>query len=135
MVYSTTLLFNLNIKFNMKSNNKVSLRGHLGKDPLIKTYDSGTKRATLFLATKEIYRNSLGKAIESTQWHRLIAWGRTAEQVERMLHKGTQIALEGRLHQYKVDKGTNGMRTYHEILLDRFELLVDQVINTPALPA
>lgn len=110
----------------MNKNNKVNLTGHLGKDPIIKTLDSGSKKATLILATREKYKNSVGRDIESTQWHRLIAWGRTAEQIERLLHKGTHISLKGRLHQYKVNVGDTGIKTFYEIIVDSFELQVQQ---------
>jgi len=104
--------------------NKVNLSGYLGKDPKVKIYDSGARRATIILATKEKYLNSIGQAIESIQWHKLVAWGRTAEQVEKLLHKGSHINMEGRLHYYKANKGESGLKTFHEIVLDRFDLQV-----------
>lgn len=104
--------------------NSVKLNGYLGKDPLVKMYSSGARRATFLLATTDTYKNSLGKMIDSIQWHRLTAWGRTAEQVENLLRKGTRINAEGRIHYYKTNVGDAGIRTYHEIVLDRFELQV-----------
>ncbi|MEP7268593.1 MAG: single-stranded DNA-binding protein [Saprospiraceae bacterium] len=106
--------------------NKVSLAGHLGKDPIIKTFDSGARRATILLATRDTYQNSVGRSIESVQWHRLTAWGRTAEQIEKMLHKGNFVKLEGRLHHYKINMGEVGTKTYYEIVVDRFEMMLEQ---------
>ncbi len=106
--------------------NKVSLTGHLGKDPKMTLFESGALKATIILATHDTYVNSVGRNIGSTQWHRLIAWGRTAEQVERMLHKGSLISLEGRLRQHKIDLKDGSHRVYQEIVLDQFELLLDQ---------
>jgi single-strand DNA-binding protein len=77
--------------------NKVQLIGNLGADPEIKTLDSGTKMARFNMATNESYRNSKGEKVTDTQWHQVIAWGKTAELAEKYLFKGTEVAIEGKL--------------------------------------
>jgi single-strand DNA-binding protein len=77
--------------------NKVQLIGNLGADPEIKTLDSGTKMARFNMATNEAYRNSKGEKVTDTQWHQVVAWGKSAELTEKLLFKGTEVAIEGKL--------------------------------------
>jgi len=88
--------------------NKVQLIGHLGAKPETKKLESGKKMATFSLATSESYRNAAGEKVTETQWHRLVAWGKVAEIVEKYLDKGREIAIEGKLvHRSYNDKGGN----------------------------
>ena len=77
--------------------NKVQLIGNLGDKPSIRQTESGRKLATFSVATNEQYRNSKGEKVNETQWHRVVAWGKTAEIAEKYLDKGREIALEGKL--------------------------------------
>ncbi len=77
--------------------NKVQLIGNLGQDPEIVTLESGKKLAKFSIATSETYRNAKGEKVEDTQWHNVVAWGKTADIVENFLTKGKQVALEGKL--------------------------------------
>ena len=77
--------------------NKVQLIGNLGMDPEVKSLDGGKKLAKMSIATHESYKNAKGEKVEETQWHNLIAWGKTAEIVEKFLKKGTEVAIEGKL--------------------------------------
>lgn len=77
--------------------NKVQLIGNLGNNPEVKTLDGGKKMAKFSVATNETYRNSKGEKVVETQWHNLIAWGKVAEIAEKYLHKGSEVALEGKL--------------------------------------
>ena len=77
--------------------NKVQLIGNLGNAPEIKTLDGGNKLARLSLATNETYKNSKGEKITETQWHNVIAWGKTAEIVEKYFTKGLEVMVEGKL--------------------------------------
>mgnify|MGYP001558007071 CR=1 FL=1 len=77
--------------------NKVQLIGNLGMDPEIKILDGGKKLAKMSIATNETYKNNKGEKVTETQWHNLIAWGKTAEICEKFLKKGSEIALEGKL--------------------------------------
>ena len=77
--------------------NKVQLIGHLGKEPDIRTTESGKKWARFSVATSEVYRNAKGEKITETQWHTLVAWGKVAEIAEKFLNKGTEVAIEGKL--------------------------------------
>jgi len=77
--------------------NKVQLIGNLGNDPEIVTLDGGKKLAKFSIATTENYKNAQGEKVEDTQWHNIVAWGKTAEIVENYLTKGKQVAIEGKL--------------------------------------
>jgi single-strand DNA-binding protein len=77
--------------------NKVQLIGNLGNAPEIKTLDGGNKLARLSLATNETYKNSKGEKVTETQWHNVIAWGKTAEIVEKYFTKGIEVMVEGKL--------------------------------------
>jgi single-strand DNA-binding protein len=82
----------------MASLNRVLLIGNLGADPELSYTPSGTAKATMRLATHEVWTNKGGEKGERTEWHRLIAWGRLAEICGEYLTKGRQIFIEGRLH-------------------------------------
>jgi single-strand DNA-binding protein len=77
--------------------NKVQLIGRLGQDPEIVNLESGKKLAKFSLATNENYTNTKGEKVENTQWHNVVAWGKTAEIVEKYINKGQEIAVEGKL--------------------------------------
>jgi single-strand DNA-binding protein len=77
--------------------NKVQLIGNLGMDPEIKILESGKKLAKMSMATNETYKNAEGVKVTETQWHNLIAWGKTAEICEKFLKKGGELAIEGKL--------------------------------------
>jgi len=77
--------------------NRVQLIGNLGQDPEIVTLESGSKLAKFSLATSDYYKNAEGEKVEDTQWHNIVAWGKTAEIVESYLTKGKQVAIEGKL--------------------------------------
>jgi len=103
--------------------NKVQLIGHLGADPEIKIFDSGKKKVNLSLATSDNYRNASGEKIEQTQWHNLTLWGKTAEVAEKYLHKGSELAVEGKLS-YRSYEDKNGIKKYiTEIMVNELVML------------
>ena len=77
--------------------NKVQLFGNVGNAAEIKTFDGGKKLATFSIATSEIRKNEKGEKVKETQWHRLVAWGKIAELVEKYTEKGSEIMIEGKL--------------------------------------
>ena len=77
--------------------NRVQLIGNLGNDPEVVNLDSGRKLAKFSLATNDSYKNAKGEVIKETQWHHVIAWGKTAEIIEKYLVKGKEVAVEGKL--------------------------------------
>ena len=82
----------------MSGVNKVILIGHIGKDPEVRSLDSGVKVASFSLATTESYkdRNS-GERVEKTEWHNVVLWKNKADIAERYLKRGSKIYLEGKI--------------------------------------
>lgn len=77
--------------------NKVQLIGHVGNAPEIVNLESGKKLAKFSIATNESYKNAKGEKITDTQWHNVVAWGKTAELIENYVPKGKEIGVEGKL--------------------------------------
>ena len=77
--------------------NKVQLIGNLGNEPEIIKLESGKTLAKFAIATNESYKNAKGERISDTQWHNIVAWGKTAEIVEKYVVKGKEVAIEGKL--------------------------------------
>ena len=103
--------------------NKVQLIGNLGMNPEIKTLDSGKKLAKFSIATNESYKNAKGEKIEDTQWHNLIAWGKTADIIEQYLQKGNEVAIEGRLSNRSYDDKDGNKRYVTEIVVNELLML------------
>ncbi|AWK03491.1 single-stranded DNA-binding protein [Flavobacterium crocinum] len=103
--------------------NRVQLIGNVGNDPEVKTLESGRKLAHLTIATHDIYRNDKGDKVEQTEWHRVTAWGKTAEIIEKFVTKGKEVAVEGKLtHRSYDDK--NGEKKYiTEVIVNEILLL------------
>ena len=94
----------------MSGINKVILIGRLGKDPEVRAFEGGTKKASFTLATSEIYKDKEGKRVEQTEWHLIVCWRSLAEIAEKYLTKGKQIYLEGRLRTRSWED--NGVKKY-----------------------
>ncbi|MBN2638878.1 MAG: single-stranded DNA-binding protein [Bacteroidales bacterium] len=77
--------------------NSVHLIGRLGNDPEMKNYGNDRTMARFSLATNEYFRNHEGKQMQETQWHNVVAWGKTAEIAEKILKKGKETAIMGKL--------------------------------------
>ncbi len=85
--------------------NRVQLIGNAGSDPEVKTLESGKKVAALTIATNEVYYKDNGDKVEQTEWHRITAWGKTAEILEKYVTKGKELAVDGKLtHRSYEDK-------------------------------
>jgi single-strand DNA-binding protein len=95
--------------------NKVSLIGRLGAQPEVTTFESGSILVRFTLATNERYRDKKGEWQEKTQWHVINAWGKTAELIQKLLAKGQEILLEGKLvHQSYESK--SGEKRYGTVI-------------------
>jgi single-strand DNA-binding protein len=95
--------------------NKVNLIGRLGVQPEIVNLESGRKLARFTLATNENYKNKNGDWQSITQWHTINAWGKLAELVQKLLVKGQEIVLEGRLVNQTYDN-KNGEKRFTTIV-------------------
>ncbi len=91
--------------------NKVQLIGNLGKNPEIKTFDGGKKLAKMSIATSDKYKNAKGEYVTETIWHNLVLWGGLAGIAEKLLQKGTEVAVEGKLVNRNYT-GKDGVKRY-----------------------
>jgi single-strand DNA-binding protein len=107
----------------MASLNRVLLIGNLGADPELSYTPSGTAKATMRLATHEVWTNKGGEKGERTEWHRLIAWGRLAEICGEYLTKGRQIFIEGRLQTRSWEDRDGNKRWMTEIVATNMQML------------
>ena len=106
----------------MASLNKVMLIGHLGKDPEIISFENGTKKMSVTLATTERYRDRNGEWAEQTDWHNLVAWGNLALDIaekRRNYIKGDFMYVEGRLKTRQYVDAQNVTRYVTEVLVDK----------------
>ncbi len=79
----------------MGSLNKAMVIGRLGADPEVRYTQNNTALATMRVASNERYRDSNGELQETTEWHRIVAWGRLAENCQQLLKKGSLAYFEG----------------------------------------
>ena len=103
--------------------NKVQLIGNVGNDPEIKNLDGGKKVANLTIATNDSYKNDKGEKVEQTEWHKVVAWGKTAEIIEKYVTKGIQIAIEGKLTHRSYDDKNGEKRYITEVVVNDLLLL------------
>jgi single-strand DNA-binding protein len=113
--------------------NKVILVGNLGKDPEVRTLESGTKVAQFSLATNESYKDKEGNWQERTEWHNIVMWRYLAEKAENNLKKGMQIYLEGKIRTRQWTDQNNQTRYTTDIIAEKFIMLGSRGDN-PNLP-
>lgn len=100
--------------------NKVLLYGNLTRDPELKALPSGQQVASFGLATNRSFKGKDGSQQEQTEFHNIVAFGRTAEVMGQYLKKGRPIYVEGRIQTRSWDK--DGQKQYRtEIVVDTFQ--------------
>ena len=103
--------------------NKVQLIGHVGQEPEIKTFDGGKKVANITIATNDYYINDKGEKVEQTEWHRVTAWGKVADIIEKYVEKGKEVAIEGKLTHRSYDDKDGVKRYITEVVVNDILLL------------
>lgn len=98
--------------------NKVILLGRLGNDPEVRTTQNGTTVATLSLATND----GMGDNI-TTEWHRVVVFGKGAEVIQKYTSKGTQLFVEGRLRTNKYQDKNDNMQYSTDIIANNFQFI------------
>lgn len=106
----------------MASLNKVTLIGHLGRDPESRTMNSGDRVVNLSLATSERWRDKAsGEMKEKTEWHRVVIFNdKLADVAEKYLRKGSSVYLEGQLQTRKWTDQQGQEKYTTEIVLQRY---------------
>lgn len=102
--------------------NHVQLIGNVGQEPTITNLESGKKVARFSLATNEYFKDAKGEKQTDTNWHTVVAWGKTAEIIEKFVSKGKELGVTGKLktRTYTTDDGNERYVTEveaNEILL------------------
>jgi single-strand DNA-binding protein len=97
----------------MPSLNKAQIIGNLGSDPEVRSTSSGTRVATLSVATNRSWTDDQGRQHDEVEWHRVTLWERLAEVAEEYLAKGDRVYVEGRLttDKWEGDDGVTRQRT------------------------
>jgi len=103
--------------------NNVQLIGNVGQEPTITNLESGKKVARLSLATNENYKNSNGEKQTNTNWHTIVAWGKTAEIIEKYVTKGKEIAIEGKMTSRSYETKEGEKRYVTEVIVNEILLL------------
>lgn len=107
----------------MSLRNKVSLVGYTGKDVEIINFENGGHKASVSLATNDHYTNSKGEKVEETQWHNLVAYGKTAEILQKYVPKGKEIAIDGKITYRSYEDKDGSKRFFTEIRVEEILLL------------
>jgi single-strand DNA-binding protein len=106
----------------MRTKNYVDIIGFVGRDPERRATSTGQAVTHFTVATTERWADKSGQAQERTEWHRVVFFGRPAELVAEMVHKGHLIEVEGSLRSRSYDKDGQ-KRTVQEIRGTEFRLL------------
>ena len=126
----------------MASLNRSLLIGNVGNDPEIRTINNEQGKVASFrLATTERYKDRNGEVKENTEWHQVTAWGKLADIVEKMVKKGSQLYVEGKITTRKWtdkdgnDRFTTEIRAEGIQILGKKETTATRQEESPALKA
>lgn len=103
--------------------NKAMIIGRLGQDPELRYTQGGAAVCNFNLATSEVWNDSAGKRQEKTEWHRIIVFGKQAENAAKYLKKGRQAYVEGRLQTRDWQDRDGNKRTTTEIVAQTVQFL------------
>lgn len=98
------------------------MTGNVGKDPEIRTFESGTKSANFSFATTTRWRKD-GEKKERTEWHRCVAFGKLAELIEKYVKQGSKLALLGEVRYRNYDDRDGNKKYITEVYVDKMEFL------------
>lgn len=105
------------------SMNIAIVAGNLGRDPEVRVTPSGRAVATLSVATNESWTDQEGNRQERTEWHRVVVWGKQAENCGQYLSKGRQVCVQGRIQTRKWTDQNGQDRYTTEIVAQRVDFL------------
>ena len=114
--------------------NRVTLVGHVGKDPGVRHLDSGVSVARFSLATNETYTDKSGERKTTTEWHNIVVWRGLADTVEKYVKSGSLLYVEGKLKTSSYDD-KDGVKHYRtDIICDNFRMLGKKDSTTQDAP-
>jgi len=103
--------------------NHVQLVGNVGQEPTVTNLENGKKVARLSLATNENYKDSEGNKQTETNWHTIVAWGKTADIIEKYAPKGKEIGVTGSLRTRSYNDNDGNTRYVTEVVASEILLL------------
>jgi len=103
--------------------NKVILIGRLGQDPTMRTTPAGKAVTNFTMATSENWTDQGGEKQEKTEWHRIVVWGKLAENCAKLLSKGKLAYIEGRLQTRQWDDRDGNKKYTTEIVANVMQIL------------
>lgn len=114
--------------------NKVMLIGNVGVEPEVRYIDQNMAVASIRLATSEPgYTLENGTQVpERTEWHNVVLWRRLAEVVDKYVHKGDKLYIEGKIHTRSYDDKQGNKRYITEIYADNMEMLTPRTAQQTA---
>lgn len=113
--------------------NKVILVGHVGKNPETRAFQDGTGVTSFSLATSEKYKDKSGEWKDQTEWHNISCFGKLSEIATKLVTKGTQLYIEGKI---KTNKYTDkaGVEKYStNIVVSSLQLLGSKEVKAPSI--
>lgn len=109
----------------MSGLNKIQLIGNLGKDPELRTLEGGIATVSFPLATSEHYKDKNGDRQENTEWHSITGWRGLAENMNKLLKKGSSVYIEGKLKTRSWTTKEGEKKYITEVVAEQFILLKD----------
>jgi len=107
----------------MKSVNRVTLIGNLGKDPDMQFLEGNIGFAKFSLATTETFKDRSGKLISQTEWHTIVLWRGLAELAQKYLHRGSLVYIEGKIKTRSWEDKDGNKKFVTEIVGDNLIML------------
>lgn len=115
----------------MTLRNSVTLIGRTGKDVETVNFENGAL-AKVSLATTDFYTNAKGEKVQDTQWHNIVAYGKTGEILSKYVNKGDEVAVEGKITYRSYDDKEGQKRFITEIRVNEVVLLSKKPELAPA---
>jgi len=107
----------------MSMTNEITLIGNLGQDFELKETGNGRLYAKSSLATNEKYRNGQDEVVQTTEWHKIIIWGKKAKVVSEFTKKGSQLMVKGKLRYNNYEDSEGIKRTVAQVEFYEFKFL------------
>jgi len=111
--------------------NQVQLIGNVGNDPEVREVQGGAKVASFRLATTERYTDRNGEKQSNTDWHNIVAWNKTAEIIEKLVRKGANLFIAGKLKTRQWQDQQGNKRYTTEVAVENIQIL-DRRTDAPA---
>jgi len=103
--------------------NKAIIQGRLGQDPELKYLPDGNACANMSVATSESWKDKSGQKQEKTEWHRIVTFGKVAENCSKYLKKGSLVLLEGKIQTRSWENQQGGKNYITEIISNNVQFI------------